>query len=489
MAEAAPCEGRGRLTAFWKGAAPGRLAVVLVFLAACMTLSAFFPGHHSPDSLDQLSQALTGRYADWHPPLMAGLWGVLTRATGFVESMFLFHMALLTTAGLVWARVFERTVSRPSSMLAPALLATPIVTMYAAPVWKDVGCAYFMLLAAGILGLIVSGRRNSLVLNLSLFASLFFAVGFRWNALFAIMPIVFAGARCFCARSRLASKFKKARPLAPILLAALVAGAVLGLNWVVAYGALDAKKSFAFQSVQYYDFAGMSVLAKKDVWNRHASKNGVKPIKNWHGRALSAFRNFSADGLIYGKSAVIPLHSSHDAQKKLNRHWVEAIKENPGLYLRNRWRLFDGLMDRDFFFGYSLAVSKVGEAGLLGKGSASFFFSAASAAFESILFWLDGWVVLVLLAAEAVVALFLVGRRARRLALAMSGSGILHVAPLYFTAPASDARYLYWPMMCAWFCLVFLVALCLARGPLGAFGGAAAPRRPWFSARFRRSGP
>ncbi|NBY19037.1 hypothetical protein EBQ74_02025 [bacterium] len=45
--------------------------LVAGFLNALLT---FYPGSMSPDSYDQLRQALTNHYNDWHPPVMAWFW-------------------------------------------------------------------------------------------------------------------------------------------------------------------------------------------------------------------------------------------------------------------------------------------------------------------------------------------------------------------------------------------------------------------------------
>ncbi|WP_158295638.1 hypothetical protein [Crenalkalicoccus roseus] len=42
------------------------VASVIGFVAA-----ACFPGVMRPDSFHQYEQAITGRYTDWHPPVMA----------------------------------------------------------------------------------------------------------------------------------------------------------------------------------------------------------------------------------------------------------------------------------------------------------------------------------------------------------------------------------------------------------------------------------
>src|SRR5690242_1074340 len=56
------------------------IAVLLLCLAGfCLTLALFHPGFMSYDSVEQLLDARTGQYGDWHPPFMALLWRQIDR--------------------------------------------------------------------------------------------------------------------------------------------------------------------------------------------------------------------------------------------------------------------------------------------------------------------------------------------------------------------------------------------------------------------------
>ena len=44
-----------------------------------LAVAAFYPGYMSPDSTSQLMQARAWDFTDWHPPLMAALWGLVDR--------------------------------------------------------------------------------------------------------------------------------------------------------------------------------------------------------------------------------------------------------------------------------------------------------------------------------------------------------------------------------------------------------------------------
>ncbi|HTC22696.1 MAG TPA: hypothetical protein VK859_17705, partial [bacterium] len=52
-------------------------SLLLAALLFLLTVASFFPGGMAPDTLVQLAQACTGKYADAHPPIMAALWRLL----------------------------------------------------------------------------------------------------------------------------------------------------------------------------------------------------------------------------------------------------------------------------------------------------------------------------------------------------------------------------------------------------------------------------
>ena len=76
-------------------AASSRMVAPLVALALCATQLAFiFPGELISDSRDQLHQAITHQYLDWHPPIMAVVWSWLLKINGNPGLLLVLHQGL-----------------------------------------------------------------------------------------------------------------------------------------------------------------------------------------------------------------------------------------------------------------------------------------------------------------------------------------------------------------------------------------------------------
>lgn len=69
------------------------LALLVVALFAVNALM-HYPGTMNNDSITQYSQAIRGRYSDWHPPIMAWLWSWLRLANNGPGPLLLLHLAL-----------------------------------------------------------------------------------------------------------------------------------------------------------------------------------------------------------------------------------------------------------------------------------------------------------------------------------------------------------------------------------------------------------
>src|SRR5437763_16429846 len=90
--------------------------VWLVGYAVCvagfaLALAAFYPGYMSPDSTSQLTQARAWDFTDWHPPLMAALWGAVDRVfPGPAGMLVLQNAAYWGAAALLWRATCRRSV-------------------------------------------------------------------------------------------------------------------------------------------------------------------------------------------------------------------------------------------------------------------------------------------------------------------------------------------------------------------------------------------
>ena len=102
----------------------------MLLSAAYLTFAAYFPGVYTPDSADQLGQALKNDYHDWHPPLMAWLWRSLITLTGREESLLVFHLLLLTAGAIYWAKVFVRLKAGVLSFAIPLFLLSPVFVIF-----------------------------------------------------------------------------------------------------------------------------------------------------------------------------------------------------------------------------------------------------------------------------------------------------------------------------------------------------------------------
>lgn len=107
----------------------------------------FYPGLLSHDSVVQIGQALSGRFTDWHPPLMSVVMSLVLRA-GAPVSLLLLGQCL---AGAFGVRAFvaaclrqlrpeiSRTRAAWLSFLALLLLLVPVspLAFYLMTLWKD----------------------------------------------------------------------------------------------------------------------------------------------------------------------------------------------------------------------------------------------------------------------------------------------------------------------------------------------------------------
>ncbi|MCC9705694.1 hypothetical protein E4N62_10760 [Streptomyces sp. MNU76] len=169
-----------------------------VAVACCLATSVVFtPGFMSPDSIDQLRQAM-GRtpLTDWHPPVLSLVWRALIAVTGTPASMAVLQSVVLWGALWVLARcVWEMTASRAGSLAVLGLGLTPPVLTFVGVVWKDVhaACALLAACAVAFVGLRLRDRGLSprmrwglLWLGVLLLA---YAVLVRKNAFLAAIPM------------------------------------------------------------------------------------------------------------------------------------------------------------------------------------------------------------------------------------------------------------------------------------------------------------
>lgn len=441
--------------------------------AAYLLWAAFYPGRYTPDSFGQLDQALSGSYGDWHPPIMAWVWGRGIDAFGSLASLMTLHCLALATGGAVWAGVVWRCGARWSCGLIPLLIVSPVVACYAGVVWKDVGFAFFMLVSTAVSAYgVVSGRMHWLgtVAGLLLAA---YALGVRHNGALAVMPAV-AG----FAAPWLRGRFERWRLV--LALGAVSAVFLVGTTgfFKMFNAHLGTKKQFVVQALALSDISGIFYHTGQNhlpaSQTRDPNYDEAKVLE----QAARAHANGSVDYLIFHKTKTgkpaLKISFEHDDWVPLRRAWATAVWSEPGAYLIHRARIFQRLLEGRFgaygaktdaetvirqakaVMGLSVA-DKVSNAVPLGQGVARTLLAHAMPSPRAVIF--TGWFWLALLVVEMVLAVVLRVHSGLRLCvLLLSSSGLLFLAPYFFVSPAPDFRYLYWCSIAASMGIVLLLA-------------------------------
>jgi hypothetical protein len=198
-------------------------AITLLFLVVNSYI--FYPGFMSYDTLQQLSQAKgVEAYFNWHPPVMAFLWSVGIFVTGKVSSFLIFQMILLWASLLICAIiVYKHTHSRFYSTLPLVFGFLPFVISISGVIWKDVQMAFALLLAS-CLAIIARyvGRKSALLFGLIGGLCVIYALMLRYNAVFAVIPILYLLISSFIGRTQIIAA------IIAVLLLALGANFALG---------------------------------------------------------------------------------------------------------------------------------------------------------------------------------------------------------------------------------------------------------------------
>jgi hypothetical protein len=148
---------------------------LLTILIALAIWRIFFPGLMSADSIDQYGQAVTGRFNDWHPPLLAIAIKVVLGLGGAVGLLMLgqclagvFGLRALARACLelfhpTAADMEPRKVAwRSFAVLVILLVPLSPLAFYLMTLWKDAWAAVLMLwIGALALDLCQHGRRGA----------------------------------------------------------------------------------------------------------------------------------------------------------------------------------------------------------------------------------------------------------------------------------------------------------------------------------------
>jgi hypothetical protein len=399
-----------------------------------LVLAVFYPGYMSPDSLSQLAQARSGEFEMVpHPPIMSWVWRLLGGDAAGPGSMLVFQNIIFWAGLAVVVGISVRRRFAPALVLLLGLL--PPVFALLGTIWKDVHVGAALVLAVGLM--LAAERRHSRGAHLLATLPLFYATAVRHNGLAATFPLAIwwgmAGARLWWPKARLRWGAMGGCGLA--VLALLGTGA---LNRALA----GDKPVVPLQYIYVQDLVGISIASGRDelpAWVYQGT--GTYPIEYLR----SLYRPELTDPLFYLPHTYQEV-TDPEKIRDLRRHWLDAIRRHPLVWLKNRFILFGtllGFKKPHLIFWDGIAANPFGL--VHPKHDLN---REAMRILTRIERWaiLRGWPYLLLLLGTAGWAA--ATRRATAGTWALAASAVLYLAS-YFLGPADDFRYIWWMVLAA----------------------------------------
>ncbi len=423
-----------------------------------LTMWAYYPGMTSGDALASLNEGRTGIIYDQNSPLMSFLWGTLDQIVAGPGLMLILQVGIFwTAAAILWEAIYRESLGLGlAAVLFPFM---PQILSQLPMIWKDIGMAVTLFMSVALIFL-ANKTKNPVALLISPIF-LFYGLAARLNALPAVLPIaIWTG---FVASSVFGLG---KRPLISTAIGVSYCIAVLTAVYVVQASITDGRTSYPIQFVLLYDLAAISLANGEARFPKYVVEN-----KNFSMEKVSEnYRPTTVGELVYGDESspgLPPLAVVEDPEKiaELRGVWRKQVIANPMAYLRHRMNVFAELigLGRSVSFQYwdldfsrnppEFAIERTS----VGTVLSGYFRLFQRPVMQTFFFRAIVWIV----ACVGVVYLSLRSRLRGdwSFVFVLAMSSLLYVLAYFFTAPAADFRYVFWPAIASAVAVIFGIHL------------------------------
>lgn len=425
---------QGRMSS-WFEVTSGHALAALVVLLLLLNIAVCFPGTMMNDSVNQYAEAVSGRFTDWHPPVMAWLWSVLRRMHEGPAPMLLLHLAMFWGGIGLIADAARRLGHRRAAVLVVLAGAFPPFIFMNANVIKDVGMAASLLAGIGfVFWYRAQPRRMPWVA--AAVAALLLAYGMlvRTNAVFAVAPLlVYALAPAPWLRT-----FRL------MLVSAVVAVAAVPVSQQINRVAFDPVQRDAVNSLLLYDIVGVAAHERDAALVEPRATLDMSELKQCY--TPFWWDSFSSWGAC-GKLVHRPDPDRATYGDGLAAQWLHTVGAHPLAYLQHRLKHFNS----ELFFAVPLKHLRLTPeySGDIPSVTPFEVFSPTNVRFDIVrknpAVWPVTWLV------WGMVLLVFLARRSPSPAVLMARvlivSALAYTGAYFLIGVATDIRYHYWSML------------------------------------------
>lgn len=429
-----------------------------VLVIACMlgflsTIAAFFPGFMSADSINQLTQARSGQFSDWHPPLMALIW----RYADFVVAgpfgmLFLQAFAWWLGLGMIVARLASQ---RWAPILVLLIGWWPPIFAMSGTIWKDVQLVSAFTLAIALILRAQASRMRLELVGAALL--LFYGTAMRHNAVFTAIPLALWLA--WLATAGLRARWPRLR----LMLTGAIVGVLLVAPFVI-NARLTKVHLYPTQQLFAYDLLGMSVRSEEMLLPDSLQPEPLQ-LQDL-GPMYSPISNAPMYWPPDNQWKHFPMFTDPAVVASLREAWLKTLLTHKKAYLQHRGELFLSQMGfkEGIYYPYHSGIdpNPLGVMRTPSKFSV-FVQGRLDALNQSLLF--RTWTYLLPLVACLGLTLrgALAGNKQAILAAVFASSGLSYAMPYFVVSGSSDLRYNLWTMVCALLGLIATVAFLRGR--------------------------